>query len=68
MLDNIPSFTKLNLAKIRAEKNKPVKPTTRQRRAMAAYLVRAGMSVYQACRSVKLSTRDYYLQKKALPK
>jgi hypothetical protein len=36
-----------------------------QRYAMALHLVQSGMVISEACKSVKLSTRDYYLQKKA---
>lgn len=39
--------------------------TIEKRYAMAAHLVRSGMVISEACKSVKLSTRDYYLQKKA---
>jgi hypothetical protein len=63
-IDSIPSFTKLNLAKLRADKKKPIKPTMTQRRVMASYLVRIGFNVVDACRSVRLSTDDYYGRKK----
>lgn len=36
-----------------------------ERYAMASHLVQSGMVISEACKSVKLSTRDYYLQKKA---
>ena len=38
---------------------------TKQRYEMALHLVQSGMVISEACKSVKLSTRDYYLQKKA---
>ena len=60
LIDNIPSFTKLNLAKLRAEKKKPIKPSMEQRASMVAHLVRLGFTVYESCRSVRLSTEDYY--------
>jgi hypothetical protein len=63
-IDSIPSFTKLNLAKLKAEKKRPIKPTITQRRVMASYLVRIGFNVSEACRSVRLSTDDYYGRKK----
>jgi hypothetical protein len=34
-----------------------------QRYAMALHLVQSGMVISEACKSVKLSTRDYYLQR-----
>jgi len=64
VIDSIPSFTKLNLAKLRADKKKSIKPTMAQRRVMASYLVRIGFNVVDACRSVRLSTDDYYGRKK----
>jgi hypothetical protein len=64
LIDSIPSFTKLNFAKLKAEKKKPPRPTIAQRKMMASYLVRIGFNVVDACRSVRLSTDDYYGRKK----
>jgi hypothetical protein len=63
-IDSIPSFTKINFAKLRAKKLKPIKPSMAKRKMMAAYLVRIGFNVAEACRSVRLSTDDYYGRKK----
>ena len=63
MFDSIPSFTKINFAKLRAEKKKLLKPTMKQRKAMASYLVRIGFNVSESCRSVRLSIDDYYGRK-----
>jgi hypothetical protein len=64
LIDSIPSFTKLKFAKLRADNKKPIKPTMAQRRVMASYLVKIGFNVAEACRSVRLSTDDYYGRKK----
>jgi hypothetical protein len=64
LIDSIPSFTKLNFAKLKTEKKKPLRPTIAQRKMMASYLVRIGFNVVDACRSVRLSTDDYYGRKK----
>ena len=64
IIDSIPSFTKLNFAKLKTEKKKPPRPTIAQRKKMASYLVRIGFNVSDACRSVRLSTDDYYGRKK----
>jgi hypothetical protein len=64
LIDSIPSFTKLNFAKLKTEKKKPPRPTIAQRKMMASYLVKIGFNVVDACRSVRLSTDDYYGRKK----
>jgi hypothetical protein len=63
-IDSIPSFTKINFAKLRAEKKKPIKPSMEKRILMVSYLVRIGFTVSESCRSVGLSTEDYYRKKK----
>ena len=52
---------KMGSAKPRSMPEAPIE----QRYAMALHLFQSGMVISEACKSVKLSTRDYYLQKKA---
>jgi len=41
------------------------KTSIAERYAMASHLVQSGMTIYEACKSVRLSTRNYYEQKNA---
>ena len=52
----------------KAKKRTMPEASIAERYAMASHLVQSGMVISEACKSVQLSTRDYYEHKKALPK